>query len=89
MQERLNSLDPAKSWSWDPDDRIFDKKTQKWQLPMWHQYQIELFPHWNSSPSGPGPTAGLDEYGNELPFPSFFRRSRDGSRKGIIKVIKD
>jgi hypothetical protein len=49
---------------------------------MWHQYRVELYPHFSGLPSGI-----LDEYGHELEFPSAFRRSRrDGRPRGIIKI---
>lgn len=53
----------------------------KKQLPMWHQYRVELYPHF-------GQSSGIqDQYGNELEFPAAFRRSRaDGKPKGIIKI---
>ena len=53
----------------------------KRQLPMWHRYRVDLYPH-------VGQLSGiLDSHGHELEFPAAFRRSRrDGQPKGIIKV---
>ena len=53
----------------------------KKQLPMWHQYRVELYPHY-------GQLSGIrDKFGNELEFPSAFRLSRrDGKPRGIIKI---
>jgi hypothetical protein len=53
----------------------------KKQLPMWHQYRVELYPHY-------GQLSGIrDTFGNELEFPSAFRLSRrDGRPRGIIKI---
>jgi hypothetical protein len=51
---------------------------------MWHQYQVELYPHF------PGLLSGIhDQCGNELPFPSAFRLSRrDYLPKGIVQIVK-
>ena len=55
----------------------------KRQLPMWHHYRVELYPHF------PGLTSGItDPFGNELQYPSAFRQRRgDGLRKGIVRVV--
>ena len=54
----------------------------KRQLPMWHAYRVELYPH------VAGLIAGVDEHGNELEFPAFFRQSRaDGSANGIVRIV--
>jgi hypothetical protein len=55
----------------------------KKQLPMWHQYRVELYPHF-------GQLSWIrDSFGNEFEFPSAFRLSRcDGRPKGIVKIIK-
>jgi hypothetical protein len=45
--------------------RSYPKK----QLPMWHQYRVELCPHL------PGLVAGHDDHGKPLEFPAFFRTS--------------
>jgi hypothetical protein len=51
---------------------------------MWRQYRVELYPHCSGLLSGI-----RDEHGNELEFPSAFRRSRrDGKPRGIIKIRK-
>ncbi len=83
LEERLNLLDPHKSWTWDPSERKPFKGYPKKQLPMWHQYRVELYPHY-------GQPSGLrDKFGNELEFPSAFRLSRrDGRPRGIIKIAR-
>ncbi len=54
----------------------------KLQLPRWHAYRVELYPHF------PGLMAGVDQAGHELEFPAWFRRRRsDGQAKGIIRVV--
>ena len=56
----------------------------KKQLPMWHQYRVELYPHF-------GQLSGIrDKYGNDLEFPSAFRISRrDGRARGIVTIKKE
>jgi hypothetical protein len=83
LQSRLNLLDPYKVWTWNPATRRPYRGYPKKQLPMWHQYRVELYPH-------VGQLSGIcDRFGNELEFPSAFRLSRrDGGPKGIVKVLK-
>lgn len=84
LQNRLNLLDPHKVWTWDPAARQPFPGYPKKQLPMWHVYRVELYPHF-------GQISGIrDKYGNELEFPSAFRLSRrDGQPRGIIKIKKE
>jgi hypothetical protein len=81
LQRELNLLDPHKVWTWDPASRRPFPGFAKRQLPMWHVYRIELYPHY-------GQLCGIrDEHGHELEFPSAFRRSRrDGKPRGIVKI---
>jgi hypothetical protein len=81
LQSKLNLLDPHKIWTWDPASRRPFRGYPKKQLPMWHVYRVELYPHY-------GQLSGIrDKYGNELEFPSAFRISRrDGQPRGIIKI---
>ena len=82
-QQELNRLDPHKVWTWDPASRRKVPGSSKRQLPMWHQYRVELFPH-------VGQLSGIrDAHGNELEFPAAFRLSRHGIPKGIIKIVRD
>jgi hypothetical protein len=81
LQRELNLLDPHKVWTWDPRERRAFRGYPKKQLPMWHQYRVELYPHY-------GQLSGIrDPFGNELEFPSAFRLSRrDGKPRGIVKI---
>lgn len=81
LERDLNLLDPHKVWTWDPATRRPYRGYPKRQLPMWHVYRVELYPHY-------GQLCGIrDKYGHELEFPSAFRQSRrDGAPKGIIRV---
>ncbi|WP_371822015.1 DUF6932 family protein [Skermanella sp. TT6] len=80
----LNVLDPHKIWTWDPASRRPYQGYPKKQLPMWHTYRVELYPHLPGLGYGCGI---LDKHGNELEFPSAFRQSRrDGKARGIVKI---
>ena len=82
LTRQLNLLDPHKVWTWDPTSRQAFRGYPKKQLPMWHRYRVELYPH------VPGFSSGIrDTRGHELEFPSAFRQSRrDGRPRGIIKL---
>jgi hypothetical protein len=84
LARQLNLLDPQKVWTWDPLSRKPFRGYPKKQLPMWHRYRVELYPH----VPGLGMTSGIrDNWGHELEFPSAFRQSRrDGTPRGIIKI---
>jgi hypothetical protein len=86
LEQRLNAIDPYQIWTWDRARRRPYRGSTKLQLPMWHQYRVELYPHY-----GTGPTTGIrDEFGNDQMFPAAFRKSRrDHRQKGIIKIIKE
>lgn len=60
LQRKLNGLDPYKIWTWDNKSRKPYRGYMKKQLPMWHRYRVELYPHFGQ------PSGILDEYGNEL-----------------------
>lgn len=81
LERERNLLDPHRVWTWDPASRRPFRGYPKSQLPMWHQYRVELYPHY-------GQLCGLrDKYGHELEFPSAFRMSRrDGKPRGIVKI---
>jgi hypothetical protein len=82
LERELNLLDPHKVWTWDPSSRRPYRGYPKRQLPMWHQYRVELYPHFSGLSSGI-----RDKHGQELEFPSAFRRSRrDGKPRGIVKI---
>ncbi len=83
LQQELNLIDPHKVWSWASESRRKGPATRKQQLPMWHRYRVELYPHCGI------PSGILDRYGNNLEFPAAFRLSRQGIPKGIIKIVRD
>ena len=65
----------------DPASRYPPSTGGKRQLPMWHKYRVELFPHIGQF------TGIVDQFGYELEFPSAFRQSRSFLPKGIVKLI--
>jgi hypothetical protein len=84
LERQLNLLDPHKVWTWDPRSRLPYRGYPKMQLPMWHRYRVELYPHF------PGLFTGIrDQHGHDLEFPSAFRLSRrNNTPKGIIRLLK-
>jgi hypothetical protein len=84
LTRQLNLLDPDKVWTWDPASRRPYRGYPKKQLPMWHRYRLELYPH----VPGLGIGSGIvDKHGHELEFPAAFRQSRrDGKPRGIVKL---
>lgn len=42
----LNIIEPDKIWTWDSKARRSYKGYTKKQLPMWHKYRVELYPHY-------------------------------------------
>jgi hypothetical protein len=84
LEHELNAIDPNKVWTWQPNSRRLDQKTGKKQLPMWHHYRTELYPHYGQ------PSGILDPHGYELTFPSAFRRQRNTDQpKGIIHILPE
>jgi len=83
IQRQLNLIDPHKIWTWNSKDRKSYRGFTKKQLPMWHKYRVELYPHY-------GQSSGItDKHGNQQLFPAAFRRHRaSGNQKGIIKLIR-
>jgi hypothetical protein len=84
LEESLNQRDPHKIWTCDPASRRPHRGYPKRQLPMWHQYRVELYPHYGQG------TGVCDEHGHEFEFPSLFRQQRaTGQLKGIVVLTKD
>jgi hypothetical protein len=84
LERKLNLLDPSKVWTWDPASRKPYRGYPKKQLPMWHKYRVEFYPHVPGLGFGSGI---LDKYGNQLEFPSAFRQCRrNGKPRGIVKI---
>ena len=71
LQQELNLLDPHKIWTWEAADRLPYRGYPKVQLPMWHAYRVELYPHF-------GQFSGIRDVRGwrEMKFPSAFRQTR-------------
>jgi hypothetical protein len=84
LLRKLNLIEPSKIWTWDPSSRRPYPGYPKKQLPMWHKYRVELYPH----VPGLGMGSGIrDVHGHELEFPSAFRQCRrNGKARGIVKI---
>lgn len=84
VAQQLNAIDPWKVWTWSAASRRPAQGSMKRQLPMWHRYRVEFYPHF------PGLLSGItDSDGNELQFPSAFRQQRGtGIRKGIVQIVR-
>ena len=84
LQRKLNQIDPKKCWTWDPKQRRAYRGCAKKQLPMWHAYRVELYPHYDQF------TGITDEHGNPLTFPAAFRkRRRDDEPKGTVRILPE
>lgn len=81
LQRSLNLLDPHKVWTWDPSERRPMKGHPKKELPMWHQYRMDLYPHY-------GQMSGLaDSMGRLLTFADAFRLSKHCAQpRGIVRL---
>jgi len=85
LQEKLNSLDPHKVWTWDPYDRRPTLGHPKKELPMWHRYRIDLYPEY-------GQSSGILDINRSvsLRFSEAFRLTKDTQQpKGIIKIRRE
>jgi hypothetical protein len=83
LQARLNARDPLQSWTWSRASRRPSPDSAKAQLPMWHNYRTELYPHFGQFSGILGPL------GHPLQFPEAFRRSRSELReKGIVRIVQ-
>jgi hypothetical protein len=81
LVQALNALEPTTCWTWSV--RHPHHSSTKPQLPMWHKYRVELYPHVGQS------SGILDEHGHPMLFPSAFRQQRDTRiEKGIIRVVR-
>lgn len=81
----LLQQEPHLPWDW--TQRSVDPATGIPKLRMWHEFRIEVFPHFVDHPQ---PTGVVDEHGNNLLFPSLFRRDKDaGQSKGVIQLVRE
>ncbi len=86
LQRKLNAQEPSRCWTWDDSTRRPHPSSTKAQLPMWHQYRVELYPHTNLPRFG---SRVKDSHGNELSFPSLFHQQRDSELpKGNVQIVR-
>lgn len=84
LERSLNGLDPNGIWTWDPAARSAYRGYTKRQLPMWHTYRVELYPHYDQF------SGIVDARGYPLTFPSAFRTVRlTNQEKGIVQLLRD
>jgi len=82
LERKLKAHDDI--WTWKSSSRQPHPESIKRELPMWHKYRVELYPH------TVGQLSGLkDRFGNDLQFPSAFRQTRRFQPKGIVQLIKE
>lgn len=85
LEEQLNAAAGIRVWGWSNDLRSPHHESDKRELPIWHKYRVELYPHCIGQFSGI-----RDEHGNNLTFPAAFRKSRRKQRpRGIVKLVKE
>lgn len=81
LVKALNAIDPYKIWTWNSTTRRSHPDVSHRQLPMWHQYRVELYPHYGQG------SGIIDRFGHELTFPAAFRKTRSGRKsRGIVKI---
>lgn len=82
--QHLNELDPYKVWTWEDSARQSYGGRGKKQLPMWHRYRVELFPHFEQF------SGIVDGRGYPLTFPSAFRQQRGTyEEKGVVRLVRE
>jgi hypothetical protein len=88
LMQYLNQQFPhliARDACWDLGQRRPDAHGKMKPL-MWHRYQVELFPQY-TPPFESLAKAAIDPHGRPVLFPEYFRRTRDGSPRGIIRIV--
>ena len=69
LTQDLNKLAPNIVGTGAPASRSASANSTKRKLPMWRSYRVELYPH-------VGQLSGIkDKLGNDLQFPSAFKKS--------------
>lgn len=81
LARALNALDPYHVWTWDNRARRATPGKAP-QLPMWHQYRVDLYPDF-------GQFVGRQGSGPLLTAPELFRQTRDGRPKGVNDLQRE
>lgn len=85
LERELNARDADEIWTWRLTSRQAHPDSVKRELPMWHRYRVELYPHTIGQLSGV-----RDQFGNDLQFPSAFRQTRRTFKpKGIVQIVRE
>lgn len=74
VEQGLNARRGEDVWTWDTGKLTRDPGTGKPKLPFWHKYQIDLYPDYGQLADG------------LKPFSDFFRQTRSGEPKGVVKI---
>ena len=86
LQRDLNALDEHGVWTWDAASRRPYREYTKRQLPMWHAYRVELYPHFPEATA----TGITNRFGHPKTFPAAFRERRlTDEEKGIVRLVQD
>lgn len=83
QHQRLIARDAA----WDYSQRRPDAHGKR-KLLMWHRYQVELFPQFTPPFESLIPAA-TSRAGGPVLFPEFFRHTRAGQPRGIVRIIPE
>jgi len=80
---RLNKRDRKKVWTWKESDRKKPAEAEKGQLPMWFEYNVEMWPEYDQWSGQIHPITQ-----EKLTHAELFRITKQGENKGIIKLLK-
>jgi hypothetical protein len=86
LQHQLPRL-ITKDEAWDLTRRVPDAHGKLKPL-MWHRYRVELFPQYNP-PFHALSRAADDLLGRPVLFPEFFRHTRAGTPRGIVRIMPE
>lgn len=77
----------ARDEAWDLRQRRPDRHGKMKPL-MWHRYHVELFPQF-TPPFESLSVADTSPQGKHVLFPEFFRRTRTGQPRGIVRIAPE
>lgn len=86
MQGQFQRL-VARDEAWDLSRRVPDAHGKMKPL-MWHRYHVELFPQF-TPPLESLTAAATGEHGRPILFPEFFRHTRTGTPRGIVRIVSE
>lgn len=81
LPDRLNKLEGADIWTWNPSDRRLFPGSLIPKPPFWDRYHVDIYPDLGR------PSGIFDRDGNPMTFAEAFRQQRSTfRRKGIIRL---